>query len=251
MLKLGRKAVVTDTRTLRLSKYLTDQLPPPPAARDWTRGGKSWSMLLNDQLGDCTIAGVAHAVQIWTVNASKEALIANDEVLQAYEKWCGYVPGNPATDQGGIELDVLKDWKAQGFAGYPLTAFATVLPANRIHVQQAVNLFMGLYIGLNVPAYIMPDDGNVPELWNVDPSADNTIIGGHCVYVVGYQPHPKHELIVKFISWGMVYTMAWAFWVQFVDEAYALISPAMVGQTGEAPNGFDMAQLEADLVEIN
>jgi hypothetical protein len=251
VLKLGRKAVVTDSRTLRIDRYITDKLAPPPAARDWSRGIKNWGELLNDQLGNCTCAAIGHAVQVWTANASKEADITDAEVLAIYEKWCGYVPGNPATDQGGVMLYVLKDFKAQGFAGYSLSAFATVLPANRIHVQQAVNLFIGCYVGLNVPQYIMPEDGNVPQLWNVDPGADNTIIGGHCVYMVGYQPHPQHFLIIKFISWGAMYTMTWAFWTQFVDEAYALISPAMVGETGEAPNGFDMAQLESDLVEIN
>ena len=41
-----------------------------------------------------------------------------------YENWDGYVPGNPSTDTGGIELDVLNDWQKQGFAGHALMAFA-------------------------------------------------------------------------------------------------------------------------------
>ena len=72
-MKLGRKAVKTDTRTLRLAKYLTPVLPPPPPAADWTKGIASWGMMLNDKLGDCTIAGVAHAVKFFNMTASLES----------------------------------------------------------------------------------------------------------------------------------------------------------------------------------
>ena len=54
MMKLGRRAIKTDSRTLMLAKYV-GLVPPPPAARDWSHGIKSWGMLLdNDSLGDCT-----------------------------------------------------------------------------------------------------------------------------------------------------------------------------------------------------
>jgi hypothetical protein len=243
--KLGRKAVVVDSRTMRLSKYFTATLPPPPPARDWTLGGKSWGMMLNDQLGDCTCAGLGHAVQIWTANASKEVTVTDAQVLTAYEQWCGYDPSDPSSDQGGIELNVLKDFKAQGFAGHNLTAFAAVLPANKIHVQQAINLFVGLYIGMDVPQFIMPDDGETPAVWDLNPTADNTIIGGHCVYVTGYDANT-----ISFISWGQNYKMSWAYWSKFVDEAYALISTDFIKAGGTSPSGFSLEDLETDLVNI-
>jgi hypothetical protein len=244
--KLGRKAVVTDTRTMRLSKYFTATLPPPPPAVDWSKGITQWQMFLNDQLGDCTCAGVAHAVQVWTANGSTEAPLTDAEVLAAYENWCGYNPDDPSTDQGGIELTVLKDFKAQGFAGHTLTAFAAVLPANQTHVQQAINLFVGLYIGMEIPQYIMPEDGNVPTLWDVNPGADNTIIGGHCVYIYGYD-----KVGPKFISWGANYAMTWAYFTKFVDEAYGLISKDFIEQSGLSPAGFSLDALETDLVNIS
>ena len=37
-MKLGRKAIKTDSRTLAFAKYLTPALPPPPPAADWTKG---------------------------------------------------------------------------------------------------------------------------------------------------------------------------------------------------------------------
>src|SRR5215471_10150806 len=69
-MKLGRKAVKTDTRTLMLGNYLASTLPPPPAAYDQTKGVTGWGMMMNDTLGDCTIAGLGHAVQVWTVNGA-------------------------------------------------------------------------------------------------------------------------------------------------------------------------------------
>lgn len=252
-LRLGRKSVVTDTRTLRLSRYFTATLPPPPVSIDYgvnppPANGEfsAWGMMLNDELGDCTCAGIGHACQVWSLAASGAASpIADAQVLQAYKDWCGY-DGTPATDQGGIELNVLKAFKAQGFAGFDLTAFAAVLPANQPHVMQAIWLFTGLYIGMTIPQYIMLEDGNPPTLWELNPTADNTVIGGHAVYVHGY-----NAIGPKFISWGVVYQMTWAYWARFVDEAYALISKKQIEASGLNPSGFSLMDLETDLVNIS
>ena len=61
-MKLGRKAIKTDSRTLAFGDYLTPALPPPPKTADWTKGIASWGMMLNDTLGDCTIAALAHSI---------------------------------------------------------------------------------------------------------------------------------------------------------------------------------------------
>ena len=116
--KLGRRAVKTDSRTLRLSRYFTAQLPAPPPSVSYSKGVTSWGELLNDQLGCCTCAAIGHARQVWNLNTKGTLGNTTDaEVLGIYEKWCGYDPSNPSTDQGGICLDVLNDYKAQGFAG--------------------------------------------------------------------------------------------------------------------------------------
>ena len=94
--KLGRKAIKTDSRTLQLRKYLTPSLPPPPASADWTKHITTWGVMLNDTLGDCTIAGCAHAVQVWTANIGREVTVPNATIEKYYEKWDGYVPGEPS-----------------------------------------------------------------------------------------------------------------------------------------------------------
>ena len=238
---LGRKAVKTDSRTLRLACYITPALPPPPAQVDWSPAVTGWGVLLNDQLGDCTIAGVGHAVQTLTANVSGQAVVTDDDVLSYYKLWDGY-DGTPATDNGGIELDVLNNWQKNGFAGHALLAFAQANPANTTEVKQAINLFGGLYIGMQVPNFIMA--GPAPGVWDVTPN-DGGIDGGHCVWVVGY-----NDDLVKFVSWGTLYEMKWAFWARYVDEAHALLSNDFIKANGLDPAGFDLSALQADLAAI-
>ena len=252
---LGRKAIKTDSRTLRLDKYFTSLLPPPPKKRDWSRGVTSWGMLGNgpdptnppymkDGLGDCTIAGVGHGIQVWSLNVGLEATITTDQAVEYYEKWDGYVQGNPATDQGGICLDVLKNWKAQGFAGHSITAFASVLPANQSHVKQAINLFGGLYTGVSLPITAQSQD-----VWDVVPNSGSDGVGGswggHCVPLMAESPET-----LTCVTWGDRLKMSHNFFADYCDEAYAVLSTDWVTSNQAAKSGFNLAQLRADIAAL-
>ena len=242
-MKLGRKAVKTDSRTLKLGKYLTAALPPPPPSADWTKGTTAWGMMLNDSLGDCTIAGCAHAIQVWTLNTA--TIYTMPERGRRGLLGLGRLCARRSLHRPGRHrVDVLNDWKknVRGFfKQHPLLAFADAAVTNQTEVKQAINLFGGLYIGLNVPNYIMGD--TTPQVWDVpQPGQDATIDGGHCVWCVGYDPQG-----VTFISWGALYKMTWAFWSKFVDEAHALLGKNWLDAKSVDPQGFNLAQLEADL----
>ncbi len=239
--RLGRRAVKTDSRTLRMGAYLTAALPVPPRSTDWSNGVKDWGVMRNDTLGCCTIAAAAHAVQVFSLNTRSMVTISDDEVLAYYSRWDGYVPGNPATDNGGIELDVLNKWKQQEFAGHALTAYADTNIRNPTELKQCIWLFGGLYIGFEVPNFVMQ---TMPDVWDTVAN-DGGIDGGHAVFVTGYD-----DVGLTFISWGKVFKMTWAFWSRYVDEAHALLSPDFINATGLAPVGFDMLQLQDDLARI-
>ena len=240
--RLGRKAVKTDSRTLRLAKY-AQALAPPPASVNWAKGITQFGMALNDTLGDCTIAGVAYAIQIWTANSQTEVTILDSIIQNYYSTWDGYVPGDPSTDNGGVELDVLSDWKKNGFSGHLLTAYADPAVSNLTEIRQAIHLFLGLYIGLNVTNQVM-DTANDPTVaWDI--GGDQTIAGGHAVYVIGYD-----ATFIYFISWGQIYKMTLFYWKAYVDEAHALMSPDLIGSAGFAASGFNTTQLLADLAAI-
>jgi len=242
-MKLGRKAIKTDSRTLMLADYLTPSLPPPPPTADWTKGITAWGMMMNDTLGDCTIAGCGHAVQVWTANAGSEVTLPDATIEKYYEKWDGYKPGDPSTDNGGIELDVLNDWKKGGFAGHKLTAFADPKPASLTEVKQSIALFGGVYIGLSLPITAQTQD-----IWDVVPNGGANAApgswGGHCVYVPKYDQNG-----FTCITWGQPKTMTLAFWNEYCDEAHTLLSQDWLAAKG-SPSGFDQAQLLADLGAI-
>jgi len=242
-MKLGRKAIKTDSRTLALRDYLTPALPPPPPTADWTKGIDSWGMMLNDKLGDCTIAGAAHAVQVWSVNTGTMSTLPDNTIETYYQQWDGYVLGNPNTDNGGIELDVLNDWQKQGLGGHTLMAFADPRPSNLVEIRQSIALFGGVYIGLALPITAQTQD-----VWDVVPrggsKAKKGSWGGHCVFVPKYDEHG-----FTCITWGALKVMTVAFWRKYCDEAHTLLGQDWLTAKG-APGGFDQTQLEADLHAI-
>jgi len=242
-MRLGRKAIKTDSRTLAMADYLTPGLPPPPPAKDWTKGITSWGMMLNDKLGDCTIAGAAHAVQVWSANTGSEVTVPDATVENYYQQWDGYVPGDPKTDNGGVELDVLNDWQKNGFAGNALVAFADPKVANLVEIRQSINLFGGVYIGLALPLTAQTQD-----VWDVvktgGAKAKPGSWGGHCVFVPKYDQNG-----FTCITWGALKTMTLAFWKKYCDEAHTLLGQQWLTAKG-SPAGFDQSQLEADLNAI-
>ncbi|MGO8759316.1 MAG: hypothetical protein ACLQG3_14450 [Terracidiphilus sp.] len=252
-MKLGRKAIKTDSRTLLLASYFTPALPPPPPKSDWTKGIASWGMMINgpdpaepkypDGLGDCTIAGVAHAIQVWTANTSGMVTVPDATVLSYYEKWDGYVPGKPNTDRGGVELDVLNHWQKQGFASNALLAFADPKPASLAEVRQSIALFGGVYIGLSLPLSAQTQD-----VWDVVPGGGAGTKpgswGGHCVFVPAYDQNG-----FTCITWGQLKTMTVAFWNEYCDEAHTLLGQDWLTAKG-APSGFNQVQLVVDLKAI-
>ncbi len=242
-MKLGRKAIKTDTRTLMLARYLKPGLPAPPPACDWTKGITGWGMMLNDRLNDCTIAGVGHAIQVWSANNGGIKTVPDNTIESYYEKWDGYVPTNPNTDNGGIELDVLTDWQKQGFAGHKLVAFADPQVSSLDQIRHSIAMFGGVYIGVSLPLTAQNQD-----VWDVvangGASAKKGSWGGHCVFVAKYDKKG-----FTCISWGQLKTMTVAFWQKYVDEAHTLLGQDWLTSKGSAA-GFDEKALLSDLAAI-
>lgn len=247
--KLGKKAAKFDKRTLRLAKYFKLDLPAAPASVDWTKGITSWGVMKNDELGDCTCAAIAHAVQVWTANTGSEVTISDDVVLQTYSKFCGYDPNDPNTDQGGAELDVLNQWRSNPVDGHKLLAFADPDPKDAEHVKQAINLFGGVYIGVGLPM-TAHNQFFANQPWTVigDVQTDYECLpnswGGHAVFVCAYD-----ENGLTCITWGQLQKMDWTFWQAYCDEAHALLGEDWLN-ANKAPNGFDYEELNEDLQDV-
>jgi hypothetical protein len=246
-LKLGKHAPIHDPRTLRFGSYLKSTLAPPPASRDWSGAITNWGMMGNDQYGDCTAAAAGHMIMDWTKEANGAEFITPDSaILTFYNHFAHGV-----ADAGANMLAVLKYWRKHGLDKHKITAFMALQPQSQVEAMDAVNLFDGLYIGVALPNSVVPSSGNWLNIpWQVPPggpvgAAAPNPNNGHCIPAVGYD---QRNLYI--VTWGALKPMSWAFYNAYADEAYAVLSTDWVKVGAPAPDGFDLATLEADLAAI-
>jgi len=239
--RLGRNPGVVDPRRYNLlSKNL--ELPAAPKHVDYTGGQKAWGMMKNDELGDCTAAGVGHAFQVWTKNTSKEWTPTDQQVVDFYSHTTGYNRLVPWTDKGGDEPTVLTWLEKHGYYGWTVDGYGTAPDVHDLEkVKQLINAFGGVYIGFQVPKGIPEDPGS---LWNIPPGVE--IEGGHCVFVPGYLPNGNFIVI----TWGEIVYMTPSFWHAYVEEAHAILAGAWF-EAGKCPAGFDRAALRAEVKELS
>jgi len=242
--KLGKLAPRLDPRTLKLAKYLPAP-PPAPAAVDWTKLVSNWPMDGNDQIGDCVEAAGAHTIQLWNSQSNPGAApISENTVISWYSRVAGYVPGDPSTDNGTDMLLFLKFLRKQGF----ISAFMALSPRNLVQLRQAVYLFGAAFIGVALP--ITAQDQNE---WSVpgDLTGDGEpgSWGGHCIPVGAYNTTELPRYRNTVITWGTTLRMSDYFYRCYNDEAYVMLGPEWF-KAGVAPNGFNLAALEADLAAL-
>ena len=250
--KLGCQKREHDPRFPHMSALVAGRRPlvmPPPV--NWAEHMlPDLGMMLNDQLGDCTVAAIGHLLQVWSFIATGTMLTEPDSVvLNAYELIDGYVPGDPSTDQGGMMQHVMRYWLKKGV---PMVsgvnrAFAVVEvdPQNDIDVTNAIVDCGAVNIGFNVPAFLMPDNGDPPPtVWDVTPGEDDTIIGGHDVIAPGFDANAT----LNIVSWGSrAYKMTKAFRNKYVTEMYAIADPTWMSARGTTPGGLTVQQLEQQM----
>lgn len=220
-------------------------LPPIPTWCDRSDVVASWPMLDNDQIGDCTIAAVGHAIQLWygATNRPTAGVMTADEAIQAYSQVSGYQPGNPDTDHGCAAADVLTRWCSQGFesGGSPdvLSGFCALEVKEPTDIRAAIAWLGVAYTGIELPIAAQTMD-----LWSAPPDTlDGDYApgswGGHCVPIIGYDART-----LTCVTWGALKTMTWGFWSAYGSEAYGLLSRDFCG----AP--IDWPRLEADMTDL-
>ena len=249
-LKLGKSPARHDPRTLLLASYTTTSLPTPPATFDLTGKVKSWGMMENDQIGDCTCAAAGHLLMEWTANAGKKMFTPTDkQIVAAYSAITGYNPTTGANDNGAVEIDVLNYWRQSGIAGHKIGAYVALEPSNHNHVMDSVYILEGCYIGLQLPISAQAQVQN-HQPWSVPPGGPTGdgkpgSWGGHAIPVVAYDSRG-----VTVVTWGALQVMTWSFWETYCEEAYAILSNDYVTGKKTTPQGFKMQDLQADLADL-
>jgi len=186
----------------------------------------------NDTLGDCTIAALAHSITVYRGLLGKKLIMSKQNVVKLYMHLTGGV------DSGLNELDVLGYWRQNPVSGDEIITYVKIDPKNHTHVQQAIQLFGGVYLGFQV------QENCIQEFDNHQPWTPGTLTNdGHAVYAVGYDQND-----VTVLTWGNTQQGTWGWWDECVDEAYAILPPE-AKTPGFAP-GFNFAQLQADLAAV-
>jgi hypothetical protein len=241
-IRFGKHAPKIDYRTLRLTTYLTSKLAAPPASYDVLKTVYSklkisdptvlFPMDGNDQYGDCTIAALAHAITVFRGLIGKKNIWDTKSLLKLYMHLTGGV------DSGLNELDVLNYWQSNPVDGDKIFAYAKIDIKNHTHMEQAVQLFGGVYLGFQVQKNCI-QEFNAHKAWTPGPLTND----GHAVYAVGYD-----KTGVTVLTWGNTQKATWAWWDECVDEAYAILPPE--AKKADFAPGFDFNQLKADLGDV-
>lgn len=234
--RFGRLAKKPEAKTLKLSKYLLAGLPVPPAQVDnlskvYEKLGIDkvqdlFPMDGNDTLGDCTIAAAGHAITLWNGLNGVKNVPEQGDLVGVYKSLTG------GQDSGLVETDVLKFWMQTGICGDKILAYIEVDHKNRTHVEQAIQLFGGLYIGVNVTAQMEKqfDHGR--------PWTPGHLTGdGHAMFAASYD-----HIGVTCLTWGNRNVGTWSWWMEAVDEAYAILP-----SEAAAFDGLDLETLKVDL----
>lgn len=242
--KLGRIRPKQKPRVLRLSDYFDAakvHTPPPPSINRRDKAKASIGrMYLNDQYGDCVVAGKAHALGLWSANDSDsggEVLGTDREILDQYHRWCG--PG----DNGCVITEVLDAIRDGGMTmngrRYAIDGYVECDWTNKTLVQLAQYLFGATTIGIDLPA-----DWTRSDVWDV---TNSSIVGGHDVTPIDYD-----ERGVYVSSWGRIYLITWPAFTsrRWLSEMYVMLSPTWYGSDKLAPSGFDVTRLKAAIDAI-
>jgi hypothetical protein len=245
--RLGKLPPRFDPRTLRFARYLERELAPPPTSVDYATPVKNWPMMGNDTTGDCTCAAAGHMVEEWTANTGKARILTDSAILTAYAHFSG---GDP--ERGASMLDVLNFWRQTGIGGDRILAYAQLEPRNASEAQDAIYLFGNCYLGLALPDFaVAPGTDFLATPWSVPPqgavgNAAPNPENGHCVPLVAYDARNAWA-----VTWGALKPMTWQFFVTYMDEAFAVLSPDWINtKLGRSPSGFDLAGLEQDLKAV-
>lgn len=242
-LRFGKRPPVRDYRTFLLQNYLRDDIPSP---RDSFESLKRvyenidpddptilFPMLANDEIGDCTIAGMAHGDTVWSALVGNKSIYPLDLVKKIYFHLTG------GDDTGLSMLSVLDYFRKNSVMGEKLYAYMSLNHHNHTHVKQAINLFGGLFLGFQV------QEKCLEEFRNRTPWKPGKLLNsGHAVFVTGYD---KEGLNV--LTWGNTQRATWGWWDLCVDEVYAVLPAEAINP--EFSPGFDFNALKKDLVTVS
>jgi hypothetical protein len=241
-LRFGKRPPLRDYRTFLLKNYIKDDVPlPPPSLNMLTRVYQNidpddpkvlFPMLKNDEIGDCTIAGMAHGDTVWSALVGSKSIYPEDLVTRIYYHLTG------GLDSGLAMLTVLEYFRKNFVMGEKILAYVSLNPHNHTHVKQAIMMFGGIFLGFQV------QEKCLEEFRDRIPWQPGTLINaGHAVFATGYDSEG-----VDMLTWGDTQRGTWEWWDEGVDEAYVVLPPE--AKHPMFSPGFNYDKLRKDLISV-
>lgn len=241
--KLGRAPSAKDRRTLWFGRYAAGPgYSAPPPIDDWT-GETKYTWLGNDRVGCCTRTSLGHIIQQRCALAGVACTLTGDDVLKAYKdgtSWDG-VPGS-GSDVGDSILNALVQATKVGIGGYKFRSFGRVNHNDTLEMRAALHTFGSIVVGASLPRSVLNDtswDVGAPGTRKPDDSPGS--LGGHAFILTGHQRGKWWSL-----PWIDKTTITYSWDDLYIEEAWFVIDDLWVSQNRSAPNGFDLARIEAD-----
>ncbi len=233
----------------RLTNYLLKSLPSPPPASDyWPKADANLRNVLgNNDVGDCVIASILHAIGLVTGNAGNLATFSTQQALSIYSTLTGYDPRDPSTDQGTDPEVALNYWRSTGCYGHKILGWISVDSSSPTQLATAMWLFENLHFAEGLPdAWLNPGPRADGFLWDVaGPAVDNN---GHMFVGTGH-----NNAGITIDTWGMRGTLTYSAIARYSSRSvygavYTALSEDSIDKVSrKAPNGFNLSALVADI----
>lgn len=221
-----------------LGNYAKTPLPPAPKSFDYSTDVADYPMALNDQLGDCTIAGVVHLLQLAYAEIGEVFQYPGDAAVRST-----YMTLSGGADTGLVEHDVLQTWMQQGLFGTKILAYAPLDIKNHDELASAIYMFGAVYMGVEMPQNA-EQQFEAHQPWHID-GIPEPPSGGHCIVATG-----ANSLGIDHITWGAVESMTWEWWDTYGSEAWVIVPEVFV----EADHGpvwtVDILALQKDIQNL-
>ncbi|MCE2565204.1 hypothetical protein [Komagataeibacter sp. FNDCF1] len=205
-------------------------------------------MLGNDTVGDCTAAGIGNHIRATAALGGYQVAITTADALRFYARSTGYTPGNPATDHGGVEVDVLTTALQVGYALADQTLFPLWGSAEAADLNGIRNITAGLcaaYLGVQLAVADMWTDANgalapiwdtATPAWRGDPAPGSA--GGHCLLLWDYTGTADTDT-VTLLTWGTRQKATWRWVRSRIMEAHGLAWRQLLPAGALTPTGQD------------
>ncbi|GBR33992.1 hypothetical protein AA11826_1157 [Komagataeibacter oboediens DSM 11826] len=225
-----------------------------PPRLDRARIDPAPRMLGNDVLGNCTAAGIGNHIRATAALGGYQITVTTGDAVRFYASSTGYIPGNPLTDQGGAEVDVLTTALRSGYGLTDQTLFPLWGSVESGDLNGIRNITAGLsaaYLGVRLAMSDMWEDGNgsLAPVWDTitpashgDPSPGSA--GGHCLLLWDYAGTADADL-VTLLTWGGMQKATWRWLRSRIMEAHGLAWRQLLPGGIHAPTGQDWDALIA------